>query len=184
MTNKPAAIVYPHQLWEKNAAVSAAPIVVLVEDPLFFTQYRFHVQKLVLHRATMTEFIRNCKRLGKQVHRIESKSISHSKEIGTILKSMNVSNALVVEPTDDWLKRRVSEGCREAQVDLEGLEDHSFLTPVEVMQQWASNREHYHFTDFYKQQRRRLQVLLDEKGKPIGGKWTFEKENRKKMPKA
>ncbi len=183
MTNKSVAIVYPHQLWEKNAAVAAAESVVLVEDPLFFTQYQFHAQKLLLHRATMTEYAQTCKRLGKQVQRIESKSISLSSEIGAILKSKKIKKAFIVEPTDDWLKRRVSAGCLDARVDLEWLPDHSFLTPIEVMQQWAENRKHYRFTDFYMQQRKRLKLLLDDKGKPVGGKWTFDTENRKRLPK-
>ena len=51
------------------------------------------------------------------------------------------------------------------------------------MQQWAENREHFHFTDFYMQQRKRLSLLLDPKGKPAGGKWTFDTDNRKRLPK-
>ncbi|MGD9715270.1 MAG: cryptochrome/photolyase family protein, partial [Thermomicrobiales bacterium] len=31
----------------------------LIEEPLFFTQYRFHRQKLILHRATMMGFTNN-----------------------------------------------------------------------------------------------------------------------------
>lgn len=42
---------------------------------------------------------------------------------------------------------------------------------------------HYHFTDFYMQKRKRLKLLLDNKGKPIGGKWTFDTENWKRLPK-
>ncbi len=61
--------------------------------------------------------------------------------------------------------------------------DKSFLTPDEVMEQWAQNRKHYHFTDFYMLQRKRLGLLLDEKGKPVGGKWTYDTENRKRLPK-
>lgn len=183
MTIKSAALVYPHQLWATNPAVEAAQLVVLVEDPLFFRQYQFHVQKLVLHRASMTEFMQRCERSGKQVCRMDSKSISCSSEIAAFLKSKKISKAFVVEPTDDWLKRRVSEGCLAAKIDIEWMADPSFLTPTGVMQQWAENRKHYHFTDFYMQQRKRLGLLLDEKGKPIGGKWTFDTENRKRLPK-
>lgn len=180
---KSAALVYPHQLWANHPAVDAASIVVVVEDPLFFTQYEFHLQKLVLHRASMTEFIQRCESLGKQVHRLESKKISCSSEVGAFLKSKKISKAFVVEPTDDWLKRRVTDGCLGAKIELEWMADPSFLTPDEVMQQWADQRKHYHFTDFYMQQRKRLGILLDEKGKPIGGKWTFDTENRKRLPK-
>ncbi len=183
MTHQSAAIVYPHQLWAANPAVANAPIVVLVEDPLFFKQYQFHVQKLVLHRASMTEFMQRCESLGKKVYRIASKSMSCSSEIGAFLKAKKLSKALAVEPTDDWLKRLVSDGCREAKIELQWLADPSFLTPTDVMQQWAEKREHYRFTDFYMQQRKRLGLLLDEKGKPVGGKWTFDTENRKRLPK-
>jgi deoxyribodipyrimidine photolyase-related protein len=180
---KSAALVYPHQLWEKNSAVAAADIVFLVEDPLFFTQYQFHAQKLVLHRASMTEYMQRCERLGKQVHRIESKSLSHSSDIGAMLKSKKIKQVHVVEPTDDWLRQRVAVGCRDAQISAEWVTDHSFLTPADVMQQWAEPRKHYHFTDFYMQQRKRLTLLLDAKGRPVGGKWTFDTDNRKRLPK-
>jgi deoxyribodipyrimidine photolyase-related protein len=183
MRNLSAAIVYPHQLGRNHPAVSAAQVVVLVEDPLFFTQYQFHVQKLLLHRASMTEFALHCERQGKQVHRVDSKSIVHSADIGTILRSKKIHRALVVEPTDDWLKKHVTAGCAAARIELQWFEDDSFLTPVDVMQRWANGRKHYHFTDFYMQQRKRLRLLLDERGKPIGGKWTFDTENRKRLPK-
>ena len=183
MSIKTTALVYPHQLWEKHPAVSASDTVVLVEDPLFFKQVQFHAQKLILHRASMTEFAELCKQLGKKVHRIESKSISHSGEIGPILKSMKIKSACAVDPTDQWLKQRVSKGCTDANIELTWLEDTSFLTPTDVIQRWAENRKHYHFTDFYMQQRKRLQLLLDDKGKPVGGKWTFDTENRKRLPK-
>jgi len=183
MPSKTAALVYPHQLWEKHPAVSSSDTVVLVEDPLFFEQVQFHSQKLVLHRASMTEFAEHCRGLGKTVHRIESISISHSGEIGSKLKNMKIKIAFVVEPTDRWLRQRVAKGCLDANVELKWLEDTSFLTPTDVMQRWAENRKHFHFTDFYMQQRKRLQLLLDEKGKPLGGKWTFDTENRKRLPK-
>jgi len=183
MSKELAAVIYPHQLWDKHPAVSAAPVVVLVEDPLFFTQYRFHAQKLVLHRASMTEFAEHCERLGKQVHRIDSKSISHSSEIGAILKKRKIKHAVIVEPTDMWLKERVTTGCTRTGIELQWLEDPSFLTPIDVMQQWAEHKQHYRFTDFYMQQRKRLALLLDEKNKPMGGKWTFDTENRKRLPK-
>ena len=38
-------------------------------------------------------------------------------------------------------------------------------------------------TTFYKQQRKKLDLLMDKEGQPIGGKWTYDIENRKKYPK-
>ena len=36
--------------------------------------------------------------------------------------------------------------------------------------------------DFYKKMRKKLNILMSD-DKPIGGKWSFDEENRKKLPK-
>ena len=183
MTHSIAALVYPHQLWEQNPAVSNAKAIFLIEDPLFFTQYQFHAQKLILHRASMTEFAARCERAGKKVYRVEAHELNHSSEIGSMLQKHKVLKAIAVEPTDEWLKKRVTSGCHAANIPLEWLEDPAFLTPDEVMSNWSNQRDHFHFTDFYIQQRKRLKLLLTPEQKPVGAKWTFDTSNRKKLPK-
>jgi len=39
----------------------------------------------------------------------------------------------------------------------------------------------FFLTEFYIHQRKRRKVLLED-GQPLGGKWTYDTENRKKMP--
>ncbi|MGB3962349.1 MAG: cryptochrome/photolyase family protein, partial [Sulfurimonas sp.] len=48
-------ILFPHQLF-RNIAPLVGKRVLLVEDALFFTQYPFHVQKIILHRASMKNY--------------------------------------------------------------------------------------------------------------------------------
>ena len=36
-------------------------------------------------------------------------------------------------------------------------------------------------TDFYINQRKKLNILMKD-GKPMGGKWTYDGDNRKKIP--
>jgi len=38
-------------------------------------------------------------------------------------------------------------------------------------------------TEFYKQERIKRKILIDDAGAPTGGQWTFDDENRKKFPK-
>lgn len=45
-------ILYPNQLF-KNLSNFTNKKVLLIEEPLFFSQYDFHIQKLVLHRTSM-----------------------------------------------------------------------------------------------------------------------------------
>lgn len=48
-----AAIIFPHQLFEDNPVIAKGREIYLLEEYLFFRQYKFHQQKLLLHRATM-----------------------------------------------------------------------------------------------------------------------------------
>ncbi len=41
----------------------------------------------------------------------------------------------------------------------------------------------YQHSEFYKYQRRKLNILIDKEGKPIGNKWTFDEDNRVPFPK-
>jgi deoxyribodipyrimidine photolyase-related protein len=57
------------------------------------------------------------------------------------------------------------------------------LTDLDDFNDYASGHKKWYFTDFYLAQRKRLGILLDADGKPVGGKWSFDTENRKKLPK-
>ena len=69
-----ATVIFPHQLFEHNPAVVPGADVYLVEEFLFFRQYRFHRQKLKYHRATMKFYERHLRRTGSNVVYVGSDS--------------------------------------------------------------------------------------------------------------
>lgn len=62
------------------------------------------------------------------------------------------------------------------------VENDFFLTPRALFEEWASRQKNYLMENFYREQRKRLDVLM-ENGKPVGGAWNFDKENRLPPPK-
>jgi len=62
------------------------------------------------------------------------------------------------------------------------IENDFFLTPKELFNTWAQSQKSYLMENFYRGQRLRLNVLV-EGGKPVGGAWNFDKENRSSLPK-
>jgi deoxyribodipyrimidine photolyase-related protein len=52
-----------------------------------------------------------------------------------------------------------------------------------VANAFQDGRKQYFQTDFYVWQRKRLQCLLEPNGSPLGGKWTFDADNRQRFPK-
>jgi len=178
-----AALIYPHQLYADHSAIAASDCVVFVEDPLFFRQYRFHRQKLLLHRASMRRFAATLRKRGYPIHYLEAPTLLHSTAIGEHLKRWNIRRVRVIDPNDDYLQRRLHRGCHEQAIPVEVLDDQNFLTPLKVIDQFASGRNKLFFTDFYIRQRKRLNLLLDG-DKPVGGQWSFDPENRKRLPRS
>jgi deoxyribodipyrimidine photolyase-related protein len=62
------------------------------------------------------------------------------------------------------------------------IENDFFLTPKELFNSWAQGQKSYLMENFYRSQRLRLNILV-EGGKPVGGAWNFDKENRSPLPK-
>lgn len=62
------------------------------------------------------------------------------------------------------------------------IENDFFLTPRPLFAQWAGGQKSFIMEGFYRAQRVRLGILV-EKGKPTGGAWNFDKENRLPPPK-
>ena len=180
-----AALIYPHQLFENHPALEGAQRVFLVEDPLLFSQYRFHAQKLILHRASMSVYADGLRARGWDVERIELAQFGQSEaaDFGKLLKQRGIAEVCYVDLNDDWMEQRLSVALTAAGITRTVLEDPHFLTPLPVFSELSSKRGRWFFTDFYIGQRKRLGILLDEQGKPEGGKWSYDPENRKKLPK-
>lgn len=178
-----AALIYPHQLYPQHPAVAGVDLCVLVEEPLLFRQYNFHAQKLVLHRASLQHYQKRLKQQGLRVEYIESHQLSHSGEIAGILQRLGVTHVDLVDPCDDWLERRLTAALTTAGMTFTVLEDPNFLTPLDAFDVFAVNRAKWYFSDFYQDQRRRLGILLDDRGRPLGGQWSFDAENRRRLPK-
>ena len=176
---KTAQLIFPHQLFQEISFLEKEIPVFLVEEFLFFKQYTFHQQKLAFHRATMKFYENFLLEKGFKVHYIESISeLSDIRNLIGFLEQEGFEKIKIIDVCDDWLEKRILK----TKLEVEIIENPSFLNSKEDLKVYFQDKKHYHQTDFYKQQRISRNILL-ENGKPVGGKWTFDTENRKKYPK-
>lgn len=177
------ALIYPHQLFAEHPALAGMSRAVLVEEPLLFTQYRFHRQKLILHRATMKAFAQDLHRRGLKVHYLTAGEMADTASVAGVLKRLRIRSVQYVAPCDDWLAARLSAALEEQGVAATILDDPHFLTPRAVIREFTAGKACLRFTEFYIAQRKRMGLLLEKNGNPVGGQWSYDPANRKKLPK-
>ena len=177
-------LIFPNQLFEHSQLLENGFPVFLVEELLFFKHYNFHKQKIAFHRATMKHYEAFLISKNIEVLYIESSQvISDIRELIPYLKSIGITNISYIDPVDNWLQKRIEKGCLDNSIEKNVYDSPLFLNTKEDLQPFfRSDKKKYHQTSFYTAQRNNRHILIDPDGKPTGGKWTFDAENRKKYP--
>lgn len=177
-------VVFPHQLFEQSPLVSCSETIYLVEEWLFFRQYSFHKQKIAFHRASMKYYEHYLQSKGIEVIYIDSfHELADVRKLIPHLKSLEISVFEYMDTTDNWLERRIEEACNTHEIESKKHYSLLFINSSEELSVYFSDKKKMFQTDFYKHQRLRRNILLEKNQKPLGGKWTFDDENRLKYPK-
>lgn len=176
-----AALVYPHQLFYESEFITNHSTFYLIEDPLFFTQYNFHKQKLILHRASMKAYEAMLKGNGKTVLYVEAHQLADTSDIDKILIKDKVKKVSFFSLEDDWLTRRLTKALLSCGIVYNEISHPHFLTTTEKIESYTPKGSFFFFNDFYISQRKETKILMNGP-KPEGGKWSFDKENRSKLP--
>lgn len=184
-----AVIILPNQLFAKHPALQTSPDhVVLFEDPLFFgdPQYpaRMHRQKLWLHRASMGRYHQTLRREGLAVT-----TYAYEAQPGACLRLFEwlakegYGDVEMADPVDFVAQKRLRAAAANTGITLRFLRSPGFLNTEMDNQGWAKGRKRWFMAEYYKFQRRRLDILMEGE-QPMGGQWSFDEDNRKKVPKA
>lgn len=182
--SKSVSIIFPHQLYKNNPIVQQGRPIYLVEEELYFNQYSFHQQKLVLHRASMQFYKQYLENQGLEVHYIDCKHPqSNCALLIEDLTKSGVTEIHMNEVVDNWLMKRMVTACDKFTISLVIKDSPNFLNTTKSVADFFDNRKTYFQTDFYTWQRKQRKILMNEEGKPVGGKWTYDAENRAKFPK-
>ncbi|PWJ42887.1 cryptochrome/photolyase family protein [Sediminitomix flava] len=179
--SKAINLVFPHQLFQESPLLKNGNVIYLIEEFLFFRQYSFHKQKLAFHRASMKAYQSYLEKKGINIVYIEA----HEKrsDIRVLLSELtDVSEIHILNPVDDWLEKRIQKCSQGKKIVF--YDNPSFLnTEEELSAFFRADKKSFFQTTFYKQERKKRGILIDDTQNPVGGKWTYDQDNRKKYPK-
>lgn len=171
------AVILGDQLFEGLPGMPSDCPIFMREDFGLATRYRHHQQKLVLFFSAMRHFARSCER--EVIYQpYGSDSLGYFEALTRVCETRGVTRVWFCPPNDP-ASFDLSDFPLEAKIVPSNP---MFLTPPEEWQRYLSSTPRRQMSDFYIGQRKRLGILITEDGKPLGGKWSFDAENRKKLP--
>lgn len=183
MAQPAVTVIFPHQLYKQHPALDKQRAVYLVEEQLYFRQYAFHQHKLTLHRASMKYYQHYLEQKGYHVTYIDS--LHAHAAIGDCIKwfhSRQVHELHYADTDDYLLERRINRYCRQYEITTQSYANPGFINTPDEVADFFDNRKRYFMQDFYIYQRKTRQILTEQNG-PAGGHWSYDQDNRKKIPK-
>jgi deoxyribodipyrimidine photolyase-related protein len=142
---------------------------------------RHHIQKVLAFFAAMRAFADQLRRRGHRVVYLALDDPANTQRLPDNLRRLlNETGARRFEyqlPDEYRLDDQLRRFCRELDVESAATGTEHFLTDRRAMADFFAGKKQYRLESFYRQMRRQHDVLM-ENGKPRGGRWNFDSDNR------
>ena len=166
------------QLNSKYGALKGADpksdLIVLVESARMVTGSNWNKVRLYFLISSAHHFAKELMESGFKV--VYQKAATTVDGLAEVTKKYGNLPIIAATPNSFRLSKSLSE------FGVTFVENDFFLTSKELFTTWAESQKSYLMENFYRGQRIRLNILV-EGGKPVGGAWNFDKENRSPLPK-
>ncbi len=147
--------------------------VLFVESTAKLRSKRWHRQRSHLVVSAMAHFADELRDEGFEVDYRPADTVTDG--LQRHVEQHAVDRVIAMEPMS-WTGRR-----RLRELDVEVVPNNQFLCHYDAFGEWAADRAELRMEDFYRWQRRRLDVLMDGH-QPAGGRWNFDHDNRERPP--
>ncbi len=185
MIEKKLFIVLGNQLFNPKLYLKKYKdhIFFMSEDYGLCSFYKHHKFKILHTLSSMRSYRDELIQQGFNVRyfSIEQDSFydDYIKKVKKFIIDNNIKKISIFEVEDTFFEKKIKE--LETFCHIKFITSPMFLTKRESFKNFFQNK-HILMGSFYKYSRKENNLLID-KGKPVGGKWSFDEENRKKLPK-
>ncbi len=146
-----------------------------------------HPKKIAFLFAAMRHFAASLEADGIRIRYVRlddpANSGSFTGEVERAVTDLKPDRVIVTEP-GEYRVGKMMRGWQSAlDVPVEILPDTRFIASHREFTAWAKGRQELRMEFFYREMRRKTGLLMEAGGKPSGGEWNYDKQNRK-PPKA
>jgi len=154
----------------------------MVEDEALCRRLPFHQQKLAFVLAAMRSHRDDLVDRGLSVHYFtleDGRRLSEAIAEATV--AVGARRLVHFATEDEFTARRLAVTASRLGLAHEVVDSPMFLTPAGVSDAYFEETHQPRMADFYRWQRISLGVLLNRDGGPVGGRWSFDLENRERV---
>jgi len=159
--------------------------IFMKEDLGLCTNYRHHKLKIFFFLSSMRQYRDYLLENGYEViyHSIDDQSfdVDFLKALDQEIKENSISDLGYFEIEDDEFNDKFKSFLKEKKIKTNEFQSPMFLCSKREFKDFFGNKS-LRMVSFYQMMRKKYDLLMDG-DKPEGGKWSFDAENRKKLPK-
>ena len=145
------------------------------------TYVKHHKQKIVLIFSAMRHFAQELRDAGWTVDYTrltdEDNAGSFTGEVARAAERHDPRAIHIVEAGEWRVQQAIEEWPDKFDCEVEILPDDRFICSIAEFRDWAADRKTLRMENFYQEMRKKTGLLMDD-GKPAGGQWNYDKENR------
>ena len=149
------------------------------------TFQKHHKLKLILFLSSMRSYADQLKKNKFKVNYIDINKdfkISYEKKLENYINKNKFKELTSFEIEDKFFENKIIIFCKKNNIKLTFIQSPMFLNSRDEFKSYLSQTKKPFMANFYKIARSKLDILMVN-NKPKGGKWSFDEDNRKKLPK-
>ena len=161
--------------------------VLMAEVMAECTYVKHHPKKIVLVLSAMRHFAAALRARGVAVDYVELDDPDNTGTLrGEMLRAVErhrPDRVVLTEPGEFRLMDDFRRWHEVTGLEVDIRDDTRFLCRIPDFLAWARGRSGVRMEFFYREMRKRYDILMDDDA-PVGGKWNYDPENRKPLPKS
>ena len=161
--------------------------VFMAEDFGLTTYHKHHKLKILMFLWAMRQYRDELVENGYTVYyySIEDKNfkISYEDKLLAAIKKYKIDKINYFEIEDHFFEDIFNKFIIKNKIKTKLIQNPMFLLSRAKFVEFAHTQKNLiRMASFYQKMRIKMSILIDENTKPIGGKWSYDEENRKKIP--
>ena len=160
--------------------------VFMAEDFNLCTYQKHHKLKIYLFLCSMREYKDELKSKGIHVSYNELQNSNATKDYAKLLidyvKEKNIDEINFFEIEDKFFEEYIIKELEKESLKILFHPSPMFMFTRDEFETINGRKNIFRLANFYKVGRKKFNILVDQDLEPVGGKWSFDEENRKKIP--